>query len=115
MEASEFGLNTGALEKTEDPVRIYLREMGIVPLLTREEEVDIAKRIERGQLRTLKAPTLIAWATDDVFFSVKWARWLADTIPGAKPPVLFEGARIFFPEERADPFNAVFRKHVSDS
>ena len=44
-----------ALEKTNDPVRIYLREMGAVPLLTREGEVDIAKRIERGQLRALKA------------------------------------------------------------
>ena len=48
-------LTPGALEKTNDPVRIYLREMGIVPLLTREEEVDIAKRIEREQLRALKA------------------------------------------------------------
>jgi len=45
----------GALEKTDDPIRIYLREMGVVPLLTREGEVDIAKRIERGQLRVLKA------------------------------------------------------------
>jgi RNA polymerase primary sigma factor len=45
----------GAREKTNDPVRIYLREMGAVPLLTREGEVDLAKRIERGQLRTLKA------------------------------------------------------------
>jgi RNA polymerase primary sigma factor len=45
----------GALEKTNDPVRIYLREMGAVPLLTREGEVDIAKRIERGRLRVLKA------------------------------------------------------------
>ena len=45
----------GAPEKTNDPVRIYLREMGAVPLLTREGEVDIAKRIERGQLRVLKA------------------------------------------------------------
>ena len=45
----------GALEKTNDPVRIYLREMGAVPLLTREGEVDIAKRIERGQLQVLKA------------------------------------------------------------
>jgi RNA polymerase primary sigma factor len=44
-----------ALEKTNDPVRIYLREMSAVPLLTREGEVDIAKRIERGQLRVLKA------------------------------------------------------------
>src|SRR5712671_7524893 len=45
----------GALEKTTDPVRIYLREMGAVPLLTREGEVDIAKRIERGHLQVLKA------------------------------------------------------------
>jgi RNA polymerase primary sigma factor len=45
----------GALEKTNDPVRIYLREMGAVPLLTRQGEVDIAKRIERGHLRALKA------------------------------------------------------------
>jgi RNA polymerase primary sigma factor len=45
----------GALETTNDPVRIYLRQMGAVPLLTREGEVDIAKRIERGQLRVLKA------------------------------------------------------------
>ncbi len=48
-------LPLGALETTDDPARIYLREMGVVPLLTREGEVDIAKRIERGQLRVLKA------------------------------------------------------------
>ncbi len=45
----------GTLEKTNDPVRMYLREMGTVPLLTREGEVEIAKRIERGQMRVLKA------------------------------------------------------------
>jgi RNA polymerase primary sigma factor len=43
------------LDKTNDPVRLYLREMGAVPLLTRQGEVEIAKRLERGQLRTLKA------------------------------------------------------------
>ncbi|MGB9205819.1 MAG: RNA polymerase sigma factor RpoD [Terriglobales bacterium] len=48
-------LGPGAVEQTDDPVRIYLREMGVVPLLTREGEVDIAKRIERGQRRVLKA------------------------------------------------------------
>ena len=51
----ELDLSAGALEKTNDPVRLYLREMGVVPLLTREGEVAIAKRIERGQLRTQKA------------------------------------------------------------
>jgi RNA polymerase primary sigma factor len=51
----ELDLSAGALEKTNDPVRLYLREMGVVPLLTREGEVAIAKRIERGQLKTQKA------------------------------------------------------------
>jgi RNA polymerase primary sigma factor len=51
----ELDLPPGTFEKTNDPVRIYLREMGAVPLLTREGEVDIAKRIERGQVRVLKA------------------------------------------------------------
>src|SRR6266581_909765 len=50
----ELDLTPGALEKTNDPVRMYLREMGTVPLLTRDGEVEIAKRIERGQLTVLK-------------------------------------------------------------
>ena len=53
--AVELDLTPGAPEKTNDPVRMYLREMGTVPLLTRDGEVQIAKRIERGQLRVLKA------------------------------------------------------------
>jgi RNA polymerase primary sigma factor len=53
-EESELDLTPGALEKTNDPVRMYLREMGTVPLLTREGEVTIAKRIERGQNLVLK-------------------------------------------------------------
>ncbi len=51
----DLDLTPGALEKTNDPVRMYLREMGTVPLLTREGEVEIAKRIERGQNNILKA------------------------------------------------------------
>src|SRR5579864_8730528 len=51
---SDLDLTPGTLEKTNDPVRMYLREMGTVPLLTREGEVAIAKRIERGQLLVLK-------------------------------------------------------------
>ncbi|HEX9201790.1 MAG TPA: RNA polymerase sigma factor RpoD [Acidobacteriaceae bacterium] len=51
----ELDLTPGTLEKTNDPVRMYLREMGTVPLLTREGEVEIAKRIERGQNRVMKA------------------------------------------------------------
>ena len=55
--SSELDLTPGSLEKTNDPVRMYLREMGTVPLLTREGEVTIAKRIERGQLVVMKSIT----------------------------------------------------------
>ena len=41
-------------DKTTDPVRMYLREMGTVPLLNREGEIDLAKRIERGQTAVMK-------------------------------------------------------------
>ncbi|HEV2730342.1 MAG TPA: sigma-70 factor domain-containing protein, partial [Terriglobales bacterium] len=51
----ELDLTSEVLEATNDPVRIYLREMGTVPLLTRDGEMEIAKRIERGELHTLKA------------------------------------------------------------
>src|SRR6266481_7684855 len=54
-EELELDLTPGALDKTNDPVRMYLREMGTVPLLTREGEVEIARRIERGKLAVLRA------------------------------------------------------------
>jgi RNA polymerase primary sigma factor len=54
-EEPELDLTPGALDKTNDPVRMYLREMGTVPLLTREGEVAIAKRIEQGKLAVIKS------------------------------------------------------------
>jgi RNA polymerase primary sigma factor len=54
---ASLDLSLGVDTKSEDPLRIYLREMGSVPLLTREGEVVIAKRIERGQLVVMKAIT----------------------------------------------------------
>ena len=54
---TDLDLTPGSLEKTNDPVRMYLREMGTVPLLTREGEVTIAKRIERGQLVVMRSIT----------------------------------------------------------
>ena len=52
---TELDLTPGAIDKTNDPVRMYLREMGTVPLLTREGEVEIAKRIERGKLAVIRS------------------------------------------------------------
>lgn len=54
-EEVELDLTPSVADSTSDPVRVYLREMGASPLLTREEEVEIAKRIERGQITSLKA------------------------------------------------------------
>ena len=54
-EALELDLTPSAIDKTNDPVRMYLREMGTVPLLTREGEVEIAKRIERGKLAVIRS------------------------------------------------------------
>ncbi len=54
-EEGDIDLTPAGLDKTNDPVRMYLREMGTVPLLTREGEVEIARRIERGQMGALKA------------------------------------------------------------
>ena len=53
--AAETEVTPATIDKTNDPVRMYLREMGTVPLLNREGEVEIAKRIERGKLAALKA------------------------------------------------------------
>ncbi|MDH3627236.1 MAG: RNA polymerase sigma factor RpoD [Acidobacteriota bacterium] len=54
------------LEKTNDPVRMYLREMGTVPLLTRQGEVLIARRIERGERRVRNALARSGYAIEEV-------------------------------------------------
>ncbi|HEV2763370.1 MAG TPA: RNA polymerase sigma factor RpoD, partial [Pyrinomonadaceae bacterium] len=53
----ELDLSAGEDEKASDPVRLYLRQMGRVPLLTREQEVTLAKRIEAGQIKANRAIT----------------------------------------------------------
>src|SRR6187397_1746849 len=65
-EEIELDLTPGALDKTNDPVRMYLREMGTVPLLTREGEVEIAKRIERGKKAVMRIITRTPMAAQEV-------------------------------------------------
>ena len=65
-EGAELDLTPGTLDKTNDPVRMYLREMGTVPLLTREGEVEIAKRIERGKNGVLRAVARTSMSADEV-------------------------------------------------
>ena len=65
-EEGDLDLTPGALDKTNDPVRMYLREMGTVPLLTREGEVAIAKRIEQGKLAVIKSISRTPKITQEV-------------------------------------------------
>jgi len=62
----DLDLTPGVLDKTNDPVRMYLREMGTVPLLTREGEVAIAKRIEQGKLAVIKSISRTPKVTHEV-------------------------------------------------
>ena len=98
----ELDLSAGALEKTNDPVRLYLREMGVVPLLTREGEVAIAKRIERGQIKTQKT---IARSPIAVSELLKVGEELAAGIINIREVVTFsEQAELAGEEDKADEY-----------
>ncbi len=106
---------------TDETIEIYLRPLVRTEQRTRDFQRFLAAfdnihtvSVE-AQLRTLTAPTLIVWGTDDVYFDVKWSRWLADTIPGTRRRVELEGARIFFPEERWAALNDELRAHWQQS
>jgi pimeloyl-ACP methyl ester carboxylesterase len=102
---------------TDATIETYLR-----PLLSTEQRMrDFGRFLAafdckhtvavEAQLRKLQAPTLIVWGTDDIYFDVQWARWLAEAIPGTRRRTELQGARIFFPEERPAEFNQELRAH----
>ena len=109
---------SGRENVSDEDIEIYLRPLVRTEQRTRDLQRFVAAFDHKHTvvieplLRQLRAPTLIVWGTDDVYFPVKWAYWLAETIPGAKPPVELAGARIFFPEERAEVFNKLLRDHL---
>jgi pimeloyl-ACP methyl ester carboxylesterase len=102
---------------TDDTIEKYLRPFVSTEQRTRDLQRFLAAFDNKhtlaieAQLKTLKAPTLIVWGTDDVYFDVKWSHWLADNIPGTRRRVELQGARIFFPEERWQEFNKELRAH----
>ena len=63
------------------------------------------------QLARLTVPTLIVWATQDVFFDLSWAYWLKSLIPGASEVIEIDGGRLFFPEERPADLIDALQKH----
>jgi len=62
-------------------------------------------------LRRLTVPTLIVWGTGDVFFQLRYAHWLRDTIPGGTEVVTIDGGKLFFPDERAADLVTQLRAH----
>lgn len=102
---------------SDDTVETYLRPFLASAQRTRDLErfvnaFDCRHTLAiEDKLRQVRAPTLIAWGTDDIYFPVEWSHWLAQAIPGTKWRVEFEGARIFFPEERWQDFNRDVRAH----
>lgn len=62
-EFAEADLIQESSEKTNDPVRMYLREMGTVSLLTREGEIELARRIEHGQKMVVRALSRSPWSS----------------------------------------------------
>jgi pimeloyl-ACP methyl ester carboxylesterase len=93
---------------TDENIRLYLK-----PLLSSPQRIDAFQRYWLGfdnkhtvaihsALKKLDVPTLIVWGLKDIFFDKKWAYWLKDTIPGARPVVEVEDGRLFFPEDRPD-------------
>jgi pimeloyl-ACP methyl ester carboxylesterase len=101
-----------------ETLRAYLEPLFATPEATRNLERWLVALDDNSQtveieplLRQLKAPTLIVWGTGDVFFPLKWAYWLKDTIPGARKVIELSGAKLFFPEERPDALVEALREH----
>jgi RNA polymerase primary sigma factor len=98
----DLDLSAGVLDKSNDPVRLYLREMGIVPLLNREGEVVIAKRIERGQIKTHKAISRSPIAVERL---LKIGEDLAAGKASIRETVVFsEQAEISVEEDKAEEY-----------
>jgi pimeloyl-ACP methyl ester carboxylesterase len=102
---------------SDDSIETYLRPLVRTAQRTRDLQRFLAAFDNKhtlaieARLKTLKAPTLIVWGTDDVYFDVKWSHWLADNIPGTRRRVEFKDGRIFFPEERWTEFDKELRAH----
>lgn len=106
---SEAGLGVGYADPsvlTEEAIRVYLEPLVSTPERTANSlrywlAFDNAQTVAiEPLLQKLRVPTLVVWGLDDVFFEVKWAHWLRDTIPGVTRLVEVPGAKLFFPEDR---------------
>ncbi len=120
---SKLGLGSGyehPEDLSEETIREYLEPVFSVPDRGRDLEKWIAQAdaeellAVEPELKRFSAPTLVVWATRDRLFELKWAYWLRDTIPGVREVVEIDGAKLFFPDERAPELAAHLRKFWSE-
>jgi pimeloyl-ACP methyl ester carboxylesterase len=78
-------------------------------LLARMDKADLLA--VEPMLGQLTVPTLVVWGTGDEFFELRWAYWLRDTIPGVTEVVELDGAKLFFPDERAGELTPLLLRH----
>jgi pimeloyl-ACP methyl ester carboxylesterase len=111
------GVYQDAANMPEDVVQAWMEAQIGTPQAARQSQRLLTSLHARDllaaepALRRLQVPTLIVWGTGDRFFHRRWAYWLRDTIPGATEVIELEGARLFFPDERAAEFTAALRRH----
>jgi len=113
-----YGMGYQDIGKLPLPVvRSYLEPLVGTKDLARQYQRWIASLRNRDlaavepALRRLTAPTLIAWGTGDIFFRLRYAHWLRDTIPGVTEVVTIDGGRLFFPDERSADLVPHLRAH----
>jgi pimeloyl-ACP methyl ester carboxylesterase len=117
---SDVGFGSGyerPEDLSDDVLHAYLAPLAESDLRARELERCVAQ-LEPGpllavepQLKELDTPTLLVWGTRDSFFDLSSAQWLRDTIPGVTEIVEIEGAKLFFPDERAAEFVPHLLRH----
>ncbi len=111
------GVYQDAANMPEDVTRAWLEAQIATPEAARQSQRLLTSLHARDLLAVepalarLQVPTLIVWGTGDKFFHRKWAYRLRGTIPGATEVIELDGARLFFPDERAPELTAALRRH----
>ncbi len=107
--AEDLDLTPGAIERTNDPVRMYLREMGVVPLLKKEDEVNISKRIERGKNLALRAITRRLYIINQLLTDFR-PRVEDDTLPLREYFAVAEGGTTIRHDEHRERISAALTR-----
>ena len=114
-----------AVEEPSHLTDELLREY-IAPLVATDESVRAIERYLYANdgrhtvaisesLRSLDVPTAVIWGTGDPFFDVRWAHWLANTLPDVRRLEILEGARLYMHHDRPEQLGRILEEHWADA